>query len=416
MEDAVQEASTGTNVKPVEEATTCVQAATDVTEVSGQEATSGQCAICLEREATVVASPCGHLVCCVACRRRIVHEARVISGASADTAGARRNLSTKQLERTKVPCPICRAESTLGLHQRYDGQIFISGHHVEVGDDEAGDDQVQPASEGYCHQEAPSSEAIPPNKTEPFTPILVAEDDASDQPQSASTAKLSREMQLQSRIQKLWEYSTTTLINDQGMDCMLGGSIYRFMQSDDFIQKMFLGLKTTTKCMTKRRALKIKMVPSLRLDGRKSNGGDLAISVGQLEEYEKVFGKTVTDMLREVVMLKKEVITCCTKYGWIDRTQKLQELLERYLRRHTQRTADLQHMIQNGVLPEDEGDRRTEGMEVRIPQAQGMTTFLLDGAQVSTMSALADAMRRRGRDPAEASGYLMQNPYYQEGG
>ena len=60
------------------------------------------CVACLEKEGTVVMTVCGHRVFCPGCRRKAV--ARVLRV-------HKRLLNAKELDRTRISCPLCRSES-----------------------------------------------------------------------------------------------------------------------------------------------------------------------------------------------------------------------------------------------------------------------------------------------------------------
>ena len=64
------------------------------------------CVCCLDQDAVLVGKQCGHVAWCRSCRRKAVwqHLGKNVS---------RRDLSSKQLERTKIACPICRKMTTL---------------------------------------------------------------------------------------------------------------------------------------------------------------------------------------------------------------------------------------------------------------------------------------------------------------
>ena len=79
-----------------------------------QKSESTTCPICLPVEASVVANPCGHLVCCPKCRRTSVYEVLLAQNdANAKEVPKKRDLQTRQPEQTKVPRPLCGATCTL---------------------------------------------------------------------------------------------------------------------------------------------------------------------------------------------------------------------------------------------------------------------------------------------------------------
>ena len=94
---------------------------------------SGDCVTCMDLGAAVVATQCGHTVCCVRCRRKFVHQTLVQDGHCANTSAAKKELSTKQLERIKVPCPICRSLSTLTIQHKFHGTVLnVAGHSISL--------------------------------------------------------------------------------------------------------------------------------------------------------------------------------------------------------------------------------------------------------------------------------------------
>ena len=83
------------------------------------------CSICLSAEASTVANPCGHLVCCPECRRTSVYEVLLAQNdANAKEVPKKRDLQTRQPERTKLPRPLCGATCTLLVKHKYKGEIF----------------------------------------------------------------------------------------------------------------------------------------------------------------------------------------------------------------------------------------------------------------------------------------------------
>merc|ERR1712083_278682 len=79
------------------------------------------CVICFEKSALFVTRDCRHLVCCAGCRRKLVHDALVVLGHSSAKAKERKALNAKELERTRICCPICRCNSRLIRHDRIVG-------------------------------------------------------------------------------------------------------------------------------------------------------------------------------------------------------------------------------------------------------------------------------------------------------
>ena len=81
----------------------------DCMRAEGQSACAtkrGVCVVCLEREATLLGRACGHMAWCRTCRRTAVH-------AALGKYGSKRNLSAKELDRTRLSCPICRVETCI---------------------------------------------------------------------------------------------------------------------------------------------------------------------------------------------------------------------------------------------------------------------------------------------------------------
>ena len=82
------------------------------------------CFICMSKDAAFVMDTCGHYGTCNACRRLLVHERLVSRSAVADTKKARRQMKNKELQRTKVLCPLCRTEGRVIAPDRHNGTIY----------------------------------------------------------------------------------------------------------------------------------------------------------------------------------------------------------------------------------------------------------------------------------------------------
>lgn len=83
----------------------------------------GLCIACKERPAEVVGAACGHLVFCKACRRTVIHKALKDRNDGREVK-KRKDLGTRELERTVVPCPLCRADGVLSQLVKFRGQVF----------------------------------------------------------------------------------------------------------------------------------------------------------------------------------------------------------------------------------------------------------------------------------------------------
>ena len=76
------------------------------------------CVICLDGTATLVGKFCGHMVWCRKCRRQAVHD-------QLGRQGSKRELSSRVLTRTKLPCPMCRMETCVVAVDKAEGQVFV---------------------------------------------------------------------------------------------------------------------------------------------------------------------------------------------------------------------------------------------------------------------------------------------------
>lgn len=357
-----------------------------------QEPRRGLCAICLQREAIIVAIPCGHLVCCLSCRRRVVHQVRVSTGQSADTNAARRSLSSKQFERTKVPCPICRTEVALRHLQRFDGQVFTSVEKLAFeggGEDndmqsaaEAGPDDCDDGDEVPLGSAASSTLSC---LDQPRRKSDEGEPERPDPVRFRSVAE-TREAHLKAQLQKLWKRTTTSLMNDHGMDSFLGACMYRFMQHDAFRENVHFGGRTG-KYANKRRKVKIAGIRSgVRLDGAMCNGGHATITVARVEDLEQALGKLVAEMLDELSAMHTNVEKLCRGDGSSTLFDSTENLLRKYQARHCQRTSDLEDLVEHGIIPQSH-ITVNEDLKICMPQRGRLTTFLLDGTQLYPASS-----------------------------
>lgn len=87
----------------------------------------GLCVSCISKEASYVVQECGHLVYCSTCRRKAV--ARHLNDSERCYKGSRGiikrgELNNKELQRTKLRCPICREESVLVARELFGGRVF----------------------------------------------------------------------------------------------------------------------------------------------------------------------------------------------------------------------------------------------------------------------------------------------------
>ena len=97
------------------------------TENEGDASGANTCFVCMSKGASFVLTACGHYGVCNACRRLLVHMRLVGENLVADTKKARQHLKSKELERTKVSCPLCRIEGRVVAFERYKGNIYEAG-------------------------------------------------------------------------------------------------------------------------------------------------------------------------------------------------------------------------------------------------------------------------------------------------
>ena len=96
-------------------------------ENEGDASGANTCFVCMSKGASFVLSACGHHGVCNACRRLLVHMRLVGGKLVADTKKARQHLKSKELERTKVLCPLCRIEGRVVAFERYKGKVYKAG-------------------------------------------------------------------------------------------------------------------------------------------------------------------------------------------------------------------------------------------------------------------------------------------------
>lgn len=77
------------------------------------------CVCCLEESATMVMKGCGHLIYCAKCGRSFVALALGITVKS-------KALKQRQIENTRVPCPVCRQESCMAEKHMYTGTLYTA--------------------------------------------------------------------------------------------------------------------------------------------------------------------------------------------------------------------------------------------------------------------------------------------------
>eukprot|EP00434_Breviolum_minutum_P028335 symbB.v1.2.025067.t1/scaffold2410.1/size79957/8 len=93
-------------------------------EVSEAEQLEGICVVCIEKSALFVMHECGHLIFCPGCRRKAVAKELKESGKTQWKSVKPGQLSNKELERTKVRCPICREESVAVAQKKFNGKVY----------------------------------------------------------------------------------------------------------------------------------------------------------------------------------------------------------------------------------------------------------------------------------------------------
>ena len=93
-------------------------------DVSEVEQLEGICVVCIEKSALFVMHECGHLIFCPGCRRKAVAKELKESGKTQWKSVKPQQLSNKELERTKVRCPICREESVAVAQKKFSGKVY----------------------------------------------------------------------------------------------------------------------------------------------------------------------------------------------------------------------------------------------------------------------------------------------------
>jgi len=103
----------------------------------------GECVICLEEEALFVMKGCGHLVACMSCRLKLVHEQRKKDG-HPDRSKGRRKLTAKHLESCQTDCAICRTNGFFEHKDSFQGKVYTCGSEdsAEERDAENADDSL----------------------------------------------------------------------------------------------------------------------------------------------------------------------------------------------------------------------------------------------------------------------------------
>ena len=84
----------------------------------------GICVVCIEKSALFVMHECGHLIFCPGCRRKAVAKELRESGKTQWKGVKPGQLSNKELERTKVRCPICREQSAAVAQKKFSGKVY----------------------------------------------------------------------------------------------------------------------------------------------------------------------------------------------------------------------------------------------------------------------------------------------------
>lgn len=85
---------------------------------------SGVCVSCLERPAKLVAKTCGHLVYCRPCQRQAIARQLETQARVSEAKKRAHTLNNKEMDRTRLPCPICRSEGVLVVRENFTGKIF----------------------------------------------------------------------------------------------------------------------------------------------------------------------------------------------------------------------------------------------------------------------------------------------------
>eukprot|EP00930_Biecheleria_cincta_P103462 TRINITY_DN95439_c0_g1_i1.p1 TRINITY_DN95439_c0_g1~~TRINITY_DN95439_c0_g1_i1.p1 ORF type:complete len:189 (-),score=27.15 TRINITY_DN95439_c0_g1_i1:26-592(-) len=97
---------------------------------SNEPVESSMCVACMEKEAVFVCKG-GHVILCRGCRRKMIHKQLKTIDATWKRKSAR-DLQARQLDRTAVPCPLCRQESRFILERKHQGHL-IAGQRASEG-------------------------------------------------------------------------------------------------------------------------------------------------------------------------------------------------------------------------------------------------------------------------------------------
>ena len=82
------------------------------------------CVVCWEKEATIVAKGCGHLVFCGICRGKSC-VAKDMSNHKSEEFRPSKNKTKKSHDDIALDCPICRKKSTTVHKSKYSGQLYF---------------------------------------------------------------------------------------------------------------------------------------------------------------------------------------------------------------------------------------------------------------------------------------------------
>lgn len=90
--------------------------------VEEEERPLRDCVICMTNEASFVCTK-GHLILCRQCRRKLVFQTLTDTDPQWQSK-SKRDLQARQLDRTQVACPICRAVSPLTPEGKFQGPVL----------------------------------------------------------------------------------------------------------------------------------------------------------------------------------------------------------------------------------------------------------------------------------------------------